>query len=215
MNTTAFPTVILASLLALNTTFGDITNSLNMPTEQVLSSHQISLEDRQPVPSVNEVFKDNILLNLAYMRGLVHQSSDIKWEDIRQPFNYDLQLAPGETFAFHDTYLPEYQGKVSKTGNAHFNGAEGFKSDGYLVGDGVCHLASIIYWTALDAQLDTKAPTNHDFAKIEEISREYGVSIFAHDGRQNLYITNNKQKPIAIRFEYDGVNLKVSVAEPI
>ena len=113
--------------------------------------------------------------------------------------------------------MPEYEGKITKTTNAHFNFQEGFKTDGYLYGDGVCHLASLIYWVAKDAGLDAYAPNNHNFAIIPEISKEYGVSIYNHPNnkakgqRQNLYITNNKEKAVTFKFEYDGVNLKVSV----
>lgn len=60
-----------------------------------------------------------------------------------------------------------------------------------------------------------EAPTNHDFAKIPDIAKQYGVSIFYRPGsfysnaRQNLYITNNLQKPVTFRFEY--INNKVVV----
>lgn len=189
----------------------------NKPAEQVLSSRAISLEKRYSNKFVNDVMKDNILLNIAYMRGKSGKDANINWQEIEKPFHYSFTLKPNETFAFHDDVLTEYQGKIAKTTNAHFNSQEGFKSDGYLVGDGICHLASIIYWAAKDAELTAKAPTNHDFMPISQIPKEFGVSIYAYPGEnysdqlQNLYITNNKNAPLEFKFDYDGEILTVSV----
>src|SRR3989344_6196087 len=191
---------------------------LTLPLKQhALASREISLENRYEVKSVSDVFKDNILLNLAYMRGTVSLGQNIQWDEVKKPFQYEFKLDSSKTFAFHDDVLDEYKDKVTQTTKAHFNSQEGFKTDGYLFGDGVCHLASLIYWVAKDAGLDANAPVNHDFMSIPEISREYGVSIYNHPNnkakgqRQNLYITNNKEKAVTFKFEYDGVNLKVSV----
>jgi hypothetical protein len=181
-------------------------------SEVVLASHEMSLEKRY-----YPVQKENILLNLAYMEGRVSSKQDINWNDIQKPQSYAFSLKPGETFAFHDDVLPEYT-NVTKTTNAHFNSSEGFKSAGYLVGDGVCHLASLMYWTSIDAGLKTEAPTNHNFMAIPEIDRQYGVSIYSNpyikgNGRQNLYITNTKENTVEFKFDYDGDILKVSVIE--
>ncbi|HET7098678.1 MAG TPA: VanW family protein [Patescibacteria group bacterium] len=177
------------------------------------------MENRYNVPSVNQVFKDNILLNLHYLAGTVRGKNDINWENIEKPFNYEFSLKTGETFAFHDQILPEFNKNVVKTTNAHFNSTDGFISDGYLVGDGVCHFASLIYWAAKDAGLTAVSLASHDFAKINEVPREYGVSIkympgnLGNSGRQNLYITNNQDVPVTFVFNYDGTNLAVSVIE--
>lgn len=171
-----------------------------VPQKQVLAEHRISLEDRYPNPFVNKVFKDNISLTVKDMGS-------------------DFTLEPGQTFAFHDDILPEYQGKVVKTTNAHFNFSEGFESDGYLAGDGVCHLASLMNWVAKDAHLDSLAPTNHNFANIPEINKKYGVAIYTAPGksysneRENLYITNNLDKPVEFKFTSDGDNLDLSILE--
>ena len=151
-------------------TFGQL--AIPVTQETVLSSHEMSLEKRY-----YPVQKENILLNMAYMDGRVSKKEDINWEEIQKPFSYFFSLEPGKTFAYHDDVLPEYKDSLARTTQAHFNSVEGFKSAGYLVGDGVCHLASLIYWAALDANLETNAPTNHDFMAIPEISREFGVSI--------------------------------------
>lgn len=178
-----------------------------------LASRSFSMEKRYDVPSVNAVFKDNILLTLRYMNGDVKSASEINWEEVVKPFHAEFTLKPGERFAFDDNVLPAYSKNVVKTTNAHFNSYEGFKSDGYLIGDGVCHIASLIYWAAKDAKLDTFAPSNHDFAKINEVPKEYGVGIMSLTPYGNLYITNNYDVPVTFAFDYDGTNLTVSVLE--
>jgi hypothetical protein len=190
-----------------------------MVHEQVLSQHAMSLEDRYPVQSVSDVFKDNILLTLYYLSGKVKDPSQINWDEIHKPFHYEMTLKPGEVFAFHNDVLPQYQGKTIVTTNATFGPSDGFRSDGYLYGDGVCHLASLINWAARDAGLSVNAPTNHNFAVIPEISREYGTAIYYSPGQsqtnemQNLYVENNLQKPVHFVFDYKDGMLSVSVAE--
>lgn len=195
---------------------------LNTPVEpdrKLLATRQISLEQRQPDRWVNGVFKDNILLSMAYLKGDVKKKEDIDWDKIRQPFTYEMILKPGETFAFHDDLLPQYKERTVKTGNSEFNSFFGYKSSGWLVGDGVCHFASIINWPAKEAGLDVLAPTYHDFARINEIPRDFGVSIYTNpaesysDKLQNLYITNNRPNDIVFEFNFDGDILKVSVYE--
>ncbi len=210
--------VILVSTLFI---FGktQVTTHLK-PAPKELASRTISLNDRQPDKWVNGVFKDNILLNLAYLVGKPH-STLVLWDQLEKPSKYEVKLMPNETFAFHDDVLPEYAGKPVKTTNAHFNAQEGFKSDGWLTGDGVCHLASLINWAAQAANLKVLAPTNHNFARIPEIPAQYGVAIYnapgSHDAnaQQNLYVTNTYAKPISLVFEYDGANLKLKVLEVI
>ncbi len=211
----------------LNTLFIGVTLTLfpiiQLPdwkySEKTLATHEISLSNRQPSSYVNGVFKDNILLNIDYLSGVVQPPTQMNWYMVRQPKMVEFKLNPNETFAFHDDVLSQYQGAVTKTTNAHFNSTEGFKSDGYLVGDGVCHLASLINWTARDAGLISYAPTNHNFANIAEIPKQYGTSIYYYPGRaytnqkQNLYVTNNFQKTITFRFEYKGDKLKVTIVE--
>lgn len=209
--------------LGLNLASGIVTPALNTQpavqakTTTVLSERQFSMEYRYRVQSVSNVFKDNILLNLAYLNGKVSSSKDINWSEIEKPFSFKFTLQPNQTFAFHDQVLPEYKGKIALTTNAHFNSQDGFKSDGYLFGDGVCQLASLISWAAKDANLDVKAPTNHDFAVIPEVPKSQGVAIYydpnspSSSALQNLYITNNQNKPVDFNFVYQDGELKVSV----
>ncbi len=187
-----------------------------------LATREFSLEDRYGNSYVNNVFKDNILLAINYAAGKKITASNINWQKAESPFHESIALDPGQTFAFHDDVLPQYSGKVNKTSNAHFNSQEGFKSDGYLVGDGVCHLASFLYWVAKDAGLNTLAPTRHSFANIPDVPNEYGVSIYddnrsknASNELQNLYITNNKNKTVTFNFDYNGKTLTISTEEKI
>lgn len=187
--------------------------------EHLMAQKEMSLENRYENKFVNDVFKNNILLNLAYLGDKVSSPKEIKWDEITKPFQYEFKLEPNKTFAFHEDVEDKYKDSLVKTTNAHFNAGDGFKTDGYLFGDGVCHLASLIYWVAKNAGLATEAPTNHDFANIPDIPKEFGVSIYNNPSSrgsnqlQNLYITNNKSKPIAFKFEYNDSKLKVSVVE--
>lgn len=211
-------TIISPIIASLILTQGNY-NHATKPQRKFLSSHEISLTDRYPVKSVSDVFKDNILLTIDYMANQVPDKQQINWSKVEQPMQYEMQIKPKQVFAFHDNILPEYKNNVIQTTNAHFNSSEGFKSDGYLVGDGVCHLASLINWAAKDAKLGSVAPTNHNFANIPEVPKEYGVAIYNQAGsdtasqNQNLYVTNNYAKPIDIAFSYNGDKLKVSIYE--
>jgi len=161
----------------------------NQPQE--LASHSLSLKNRYAVASVNEIFKYNILRTLE-ING------------------YEFELKPGEQFAFHDQILPEYAPSV--VGKAHYNGAQGFKSDGYLMGDGVCHLASFLNMVALQAGLETYVPKNHDFAAIPDVPKKYGVSIYSTSATNNLYITNTKPYSVKFKFLTEGDQLTLIIS---
>lgn len=209
---------MLASIILVLSLVSNLPN-VKFGGDSYVASHEMSLENRYGNTLVNDVFKDNILLTLRYLEGSVTEADNISWEEVKKPLKYEFSLKPNEKFAFHDTTLPEYTKNVVKTTNAHFNYQDGFKSDGYLFGDGVCHLASLIYWVAKDAGLEAVSPVNHNFANVPEVPREYGVSISFRPNEtyrsalQNLYITNNKENPISFVFEYDGKDLKISVKE--
>lgn len=211
-----FPTIFVTFSLLLNLVTGPVPNTVD--NRHLLASRTYSLEDRYADKWINDIFKDNILLAVAYLRGY-EKTQDVNWSAVEKPFHYEFTLKPGETFAFHDDVLPEFKGSIAKTTTSHFNWSEGYKYDGWLVGDGVCHLASFINWVARDAGLDVVSPTRHDFAVIPDVPREYGVSIYANpmtsgsNSLQNLYIKDNRQNPVEVDFDFDGKNLKVSVVE--
>lgn len=193
--------------------------AINEPQYRVLGEENYSLKNRYGNTFVNDVFADNILLTLAYMNGTVKEGTTVPWEKVRAPFEYHLVLQPGQVFAFHDKLLPEYQDKSVITTNSKFNSSQGFRTDGWLVGDGVCHLASFINVVAKEANLDVKTLVRHDFAKIEDVAREDGVSIkydpnsMASSTRQNLYITNNREKPVTFVFRHENNALEIEVKE--
>lgn len=210
----------LTPVLAASAILVNVLGFTPSQNEAVLAKRSMSLENRYPEnKSVNEVFKDNILLTIAYMDKKVADPKTIDWYDLNKPFQAEFILKPQETFTFHDDIFAEYEEKVVKTTNAHFNAQEGFKFSGSLFGDGVCHLASLLYWAAKDAGLEAKAPVNHNFREIPEIPREYGVSIYSIPGQngtnaqQNLYITNTRKKPVVFRLDYDGKSLIVTTIE--
>lgn len=180
-----------------------------------LASHSFSLDERYGNEFVNDVFKDNILLTLNYQAGRVKSKADINWETIEQPFTTGFTLKPGESFAFHEDVLPAYAETLVQTTNAHFNGQEGFKSDGYLIGDGVCHLASLLSWVAKDAGLTVYAPSNHNFAAITGVPKEEGVAVLSPMPLGNLYIVNNLESPVSFHFEFDGHELIITASDSI
>lgn len=197
--------------------FGGVASSV--PTHE-LASKTISLENRAaPGSFMAEIMRDNILLTIGYMRGITTDGQNVDWEAVKKPFIYSFELKPTEAYAFQKDALPSYEADIAKTIDVNFAGQNGFKHDGYLMGDGVCHLASLFYWAALEAGLDTKAPVNHDFMAIPEVPREYGVSIYSTPGQksanaqQNLYIRNNTNKTIRFEISYDGKSLQTKVLE--
>lgn len=185
-----------------------------------LAEKSLSLDNRYSDPWVNEVFADNIVLNLRYLDNAAFErpANKTDFNRVRQPFKTSFTLQPGQTFAFQDATLPELKDKVVKTTNGRFNHEQGFRNSGYLMGDGVCHLASFINQAAREAGLEVKAPVNHNFAVIPDIPAEFGTSIFYMPGsasansRQNLYVTNNLNSEVlfAFKVEEDEVILTIS-----
>jgi vancomycin resistance protein YoaR len=120
-------------------------------TKEILASQTIDLAKRDKNSFVNQVFKDNILLALSHLDSFV--------------------LQPGEVFAFHDNFLDEYEDKVVKTVGSEFNANEGYRSSGLVVGDGVCHLASLMNWVASESGLAVQAEVDHDFRSIPGVPK--------------------------------------------
>ena len=208
--------ITVALILSLNR---PVATKATPSTNKVLAQATYSLSNRYSNSYVNDVFADNILLTLAYMSGKVKSVSEISWDKIKAPGTSTVTLKPGQTFAFHDAVADKYTNKVVATTNAHFDSTQGFKSDGWLVGDGVCHLASFMYVVSKDAGLVSEAPTRHDFAQIPDVEKQNGVSIYySPDNKnsstyQNLYITNNYNKTIAFVFTQKNSALNIKVEQ--
>src|SRR3989344_6536732 len=65
--------------------------------ERILGQKDLSLNNRWPNSWVNSIFKQNILLNLAYLRNLV-TPGEIDWQQVERPFTYEFRLNPKQTF---------------------------------------------------------------------------------------------------------------------
>jgi len=178
----------------------------------ILASHSMSLDNRwENSQFVNDVFKDNILLALYYLDNRVEDKTQINWDQIsNEPFKTEFTLKPTETFAFHEHTVKKYSDSLVKTTNSNFMGREGYRNSGNLIGDGVCHLASLMYWVADEAGLETFNPSDHNFAVINEVPKEYGSGILSPNPLGNLYITNSLEKPVTFEFNFDGENLSLT-----
>lgn len=160
----------------------------------ILSSAAMDLSYRYPVESVSEGFKENILVALGYIGNFI--------------------LQPGEVFAFHQKgILSEFKEDKIVSQDSDFTTYTGYKVVAGLGGNGVCHLASLMNLAAINAGLAATAPTNHNFAAISGIDKEYGISISTRNSpeRQNLYIRNNFEFPVQFRFTLDGDLLTLSI----
>jgi hypothetical protein len=180
-----------------------------IPREEVLAEHVLNLNERLPDSEFgNEVFKYNILLALKYIEAD---------PDLPDSFTAEVELQPGEVFAFQENLLPEFEKKTVKTGWSKYVAQEGYKPLAGLYGNGVCHLASLINWVASDAGLKVTAPANHNFWPVPGVPKEYGTAIrYLADGgwkteNQNLYVENIFDYPIKLVFNCssDKVELKI------
>lgn len=225
LNATQIPLGNLSSPVVINQAWAVIQpRSLAVPQIALrenlsLGQRELSLANRHANSRVNEIFKNNILLNLAYLNGTVTSKADLDWNNVSQMKDFSFTLQPGETFAYHDHVLAKYQDSLAITTKSHFSAAEGYLFSGFLYGDGVCHLASVINWAAQDAGLEVVRTKAHSIAKIPDVPDEYGVSIYTIAGQKNsgvnnnLYISNNKTQPVEFRFSVVGETLIVEVVE--
>lgn len=183
---------------------------------EILAQESLDLTTRATDSWVSQVMADNILLTLRYLKGDVGEEVD--WEASREPFSVSFTLGPGEVFAFHQDVLPEFEKKLVKTTGATFHSHEGFKSDGYLFGDGVCHLASLMNWVASQAELKVTAKINHDFLPVPGVPKEFGTAIYYIKGNtssnqlQNLYIENPFDFPVEFIFLADSQEVKLIIS---
>ncbi|MFZ5366582.1 MAG: hypothetical protein ACOZBZ_04905 [Patescibacteria group bacterium] len=235
---------ILALVTLASTTLSVVSSAVGplvspVPEVQVLAEHTLDLGTRNKNPFVNEVFADNILLALHYFKGdadgfkLDPEKSgpgNINWEKVREPFESVLVLQAGEIFAFHGFLLREYQGLNVKTGKTKYTHSEGYKTVGGLPGNGVCHLASLINWTASGASLaldgesrrtglEVVSKVNHNFLPVPGVPREFGTSIrYSPNGarnsqNQNLYIRNNLGIPITFVFRANSSSVTLMIVQ--
>jgi hypothetical protein len=180
-----------------------------IPREEVLAEHVLNLNERLPDSDFgNEVFKYNILLALKYIEGNTN---------LPDSFTAEVELQPGEVFAFQENLLPEFENKTVKTGWTKYIAEEGYKPLAGLYGNGVCHLASLINWVGSDAGLKVTAPANHNFWPVPGVPKEYGTSIrYLADGswktkNQNLYLENPFDYSVKLIFEASNEEVDLRV----
>lgn len=225
MINTALTSLLLASNLSFaqaefpNTVSASLAYEAKQPQIE-LSSRSMSLDKRYGgVDIPNNVYKDNILLNLAYLNGSVKSKNDINWDELHQPMSMEFTLEPGQRFTYHSIVDEQYSDNIAVTTSTNFGAGDGYKYEGGLYGMGVCHLASLIHWAALDAGVESIAPSNHDFYAIPEIPKQYGVAIYnspdspVASAKQNLYIKNTLDSKVTFKFVFDGNNLKITVVK--
>jgi len=183
----------------LSPAWGDfvVRREIVLNQQNILANRQLDLSNRDKNEFVSQVYKDNILLALDYL-------------------GFGFTLKPGEVFAFHENVLPKYKSKAVKTMKSRFIASEGYRSSGWVFGDGVCHLASLLSWTAFDARLEVKSNVKHSFRSISGIPEKHQISIrYSQSGsnsqNQNLYITNNLDFPVEFRFSVIGDKLKLKI----
>lgn len=175
-----------------------------------LSEKTLDLTVREKSPNINQGFTDNILLAIHYLNGEKFNRKGVEWNKIREPLTVTFVLQPGESFAFHRNTLPGFNDpKVSI--DSKFIVGEGYKSVAGLGGNGVCHLASLINWTAQEAGLEVISPVNHNFFPIAGIPQEFGTSIHSASPSQNLYIRNNQPKPVTFAFKSDSSRVSLTI----
>lgn len=103
-------TVLVSVIISLNLLGGEMPQNMAR-----LALREISLDKRHSDPSVNKVFKDNILLALAYLNNSIQKDRPIDWSYIEKPNVIVFRLNPKESFAFHDVVFDAYKGSVVKT----------------------------------------------------------------------------------------------------
>jgi len=193
---------------------------------EVISTKVLSLKVRHPDKTVNDIFSDNILLNLHYIKGDINDlktgkanagENMINWEKIREPFDFSVTLKPDETFAFHDDVLPEFKDEKIISGWTEFSYNDGYKQVDGLYGNGVCHLASVLNWLGITSRLEVTAKVNHDFFPVKGVPQKYGTSILYMGGyssqMQNLYIKNTYSHPITLVFNINPQRVVISVVK--
>jgi hypothetical protein len=171
---------------------------LAAPQKEVLAEGVLDLSSRNPNKSINEGFKENILVNLDYL----YKDRD------------KLILQPGEVFAFHKNIHADFKDAKVVTQESEYRASDGYKLVAGLYGNGVCHLATLMNYVASQAGFEVTAMVSHDFAPVPGIDRKYGTSIKFYPNiggtseRQNLYIKNTKDCPVEFKFSQEGDLLK-------
>lgn len=206
-----------------------ILENINQPI--LLAQKELDLTTRQRDRYVNEVFSDNILLYLHYLKGDADVAINnqlattgqkvMDFEKVRQPFSFRLTLLPQEVFSFHPDVLPELKDKLKVSAPTTFKSSEGYRFVAGLWANGVCHIASLINWAAQEAGLKVTAKVNHDFAPIPGVPREFGTAIYYMEGsspanrQQNLYLENIYDFPVTLNFVVTDTKVIITITHTL
>lgn len=184
-------------------------HGVNQEESRVLAVQVLDLSERDEGQFINQVYKDNILLAFSFLTLQ-------EWNSSYTSGKTGFILQPGEVFCFHENISGEFKGKEVKTMGTKFQAQEGYRSSGWVYGDGVCHLASLIHWTAVEAGLEITARVKHNFRPIPGIPEKYWTSIrYCSSGcnsqSQNLYVTNTHDFPVEFKFSIEGEKLELEI----
>ncbi|MEK7611431.1 MAG: VanW family protein [Patescibacteria group bacterium] len=216
-------TALAFSLITLSTTpvlpaFSAAETELAI--QEVRSHETLDLTQRHGNRAINAGYGDNIRLYLHYLKGDAPQLEN-NWTKIREPFSFNLTLAPGQVLAFHPAVLPELRNKTVFFADTNLSASDGYRAVDGLWGKGVCDIASFLNMAATKAGLKVTAKTNHDFAPISGVDRRYGTSIYYDPSenlssqKQNLYLENTRLNPLTIMFSVGETNVEIVVVETV
>ncbi len=134
-----------------------------------------------------------------------HTSNENRTTNLRlacQAIN-GLILNPGETFSFNDTLGQRTTAKGYKPAPA-YSGNELVDE----VGGGICQVSSTLYYSALLADMDIVARTNHGFVSTYI---DYGMDATVSWGSPDFKFRNSTNYPIKILAEVSGGYVSVQI----
>lgn len=216
---TALTTSLLLTPAGSSTTFtAGQAACLVDKTKLVLSTGRMDLSYRYPIENTSKVFTENVLVNLYHLSRLNKSEDaqipqDFKFQE-NVPASFSLTLQPGEVFAFHDRVLNQYKDSKIIAPEGGYRPQDGYILLGGLYGNGVCHLATLMNYVAQHSGVEVTSLTRHDFAPVPGFDREYGTSISTGNApeKQNLYIKNDKEMPLELKFDLQGNELVFTIS---
>ncbi len=114
-----------------------------------------------------------------------------------------LIIQVGDTFSFSDVLGELTEGKGYQEALA-YRGTVAQK----VMGGGVTHVASVLYNSALEAELEILERHNHTYATS---FIEVGRDVYVAEGKADFRFRNNRSEPIRIKAEVENGNIFVSI----
>ena len=114
-----------------------------------------------------------------------------------------LIIKAGETFSFNDV-LGELTEEKGYQEALAYRGTVAQK----VMGGGVTHVASVLYNSVLEAELEVLERHNHTYApNFIEVGRD----VYVAEGKEDFRFRNNRPDPIRIKAEVVNGNIRVSI----